>query len=135
MVAETMKSRRSLHYFKLWQTIGWLLVAAVIYLTLTPSPPHIDVLTHDKLQHGLGYLCLMLWFGQLYKPARHLQLAVSLIFLGIVLEVLQGVSGLRQFEFLDMLANSVGVLIGWLLNRTLLGTLLLRLEQRLGATG
>jgi len=130
-----MKTRRPLHYFRAWLAIGWLLVAAVIYLTLTPNPPHIGALTYDKLQHGLSYACLMLWFGLIYQPGRHWRIAAALIMLGIDLEILQGISGLRHFEYLDMLANSIGALVGWGLSRTPLGALLLGLEQRLGVSG
>jgi len=135
MAIETMKTRRPLHYFRAWLGIGWLLVAAVVFLTLTPSPPRIEMLVSDKLQHGLSYTCLMLWFGQIYQPGRYWRIAAALTLLGMALEVLQGISGLRHFEYLDMLANSIGVLTGWGLSRTPLGALLLGLEQRLGVPG
>jgi len=129
----TIKYRRPLVFSGLWLAIGWLLIATVAYLSLTPSPPEVDLLPYDKLRHGFTYACLMFWFGSVYLPAGHPWLAVSLIVFGIALEILQGMGGVRHFEFFDMLANATGVLMGWLLCRSALGTLLLKLEGFLGA--
>jgi VanZ family protein len=55
----------------------------------------------------------MLWFAFLYRrtPTRALY-AVAFIAMGVVIEFIQPYTG-RQFEPADMLANTVGVLIGW----------------------
>lgn len=129
MLSKTRECRYPLRWSGFWVAIGWLLIAAVVFLTLTPSPPHIDVLANDKLRHGLSYAVLMFWFCQIYLPLGHWRIAIQLVLLGIALEILQGISGFRQFEYLDMLANAGGVLVGWALSRMFRGTLLLRLEQ------
>ena len=38
---------------------------------------------------------------------------VGLIAMGVAVEILQGWSGYRYFEYADMLANSSGVLAAW----------------------
>lgn len=91
--------------------IGWLLVAAIIWLSLTPRPP--DVGAGDKLSHFAAYGTLMLWFAQLYRPTRTRVLyAVGFVIMGIVLEFVQGAVG-RTYEVEDMFANTIGVLLGW----------------------
>ncbi len=62
----------------------------------------------------------MFWFSQIYLSGK-LRAVHAAVFLamGIGLEVLQGLSGLRQYEVLDMLANAAGVLCGWLAARLL----------------
>ena len=62
----------------------------------------------------------MFWFSQIYLSGK-LRAAHAAVFLamGIGLEVLQGLSGLREYEVLDMLANAAGVLCGWLAARLL----------------
>ena len=63
--------RRDLHWFKLWSVIGWLLIATVIYLSLTPHPIEIDVEQGDKIGHALAYFAMMMWFAQLYQRRLH----------------------------------------------------------------
>ena len=91
---------------------GWLWAAAIVWLSLTPSPPHVDVAQGDKLGHFAAYGALMFWFAALY-PARRLVFAIGFIALGIALELAQGMSGYRTFGVLDMAANTAGVLAGW----------------------
>lgn len=118
-----------LAYPRLWQAIGWLLVTAVIVLTLIPKPPQPPLITSDKAHHLLAYAGLTLWFIQAF--AARLRWAVFLIGLGIALEYIQGALGYRQFEYIDMLANTLGVGCGWLLSATALGRLVARLDQAL----
>ena len=35
--------------------VGWAMAAAIVWLSLTPSPPSLDVRMGDKLGHFLGY--------------------------------------------------------------------------------
>ena len=87
------------------------MVAAIVWLSLTPSPPEVDIEGGDKLGHLAGYGVLMFWFAQLY--ARRIFHAAGFIAMGVALEFLQGWLGYRSFELYDMLANSAGVLLGW----------------------
>lgn len=103
-----------LRWVKLWLSIGWLLVALVVYLSLERTPPNIEVHVSDKLTHLFAYAVLMLWFVQIYEPGRmRVRVALGLIALGVCLEFLQGYTGYRSFEVADMLANTAGVLLGW----------------------
>jgi len=93
---------------------GWAWVAAIVWLSLTPSPPQLDVVHSDKLGHFVAYGLLMFWFCQLYA-ARNARIAygAGFIALGIALEFVQGWLGYRDFEVFDMGANAIGVLLGW----------------------
>lgn len=68
----------------------------------------------DKIGHLLAYGSLMLWFSLLYGslPAR-LAYGAGFVVLGVVLEFMQGTLDYRTFEVADMVANSLGVLLGW----------------------
>ena len=84
----------------------------------------------DKLEHLLAYGALMGWFGQLYVTLRRQAvLAVGFCAMGILLEFLQGWGGHRMFDTGDMLANSVGVALGWWLTRGWFAGWLLRLDR------
>ena len=89
------------------------MVAAIFWLSLTPSPPPIDMAAGDKLVHFAAYGTLMFWFCGLYPKTRtRLLHGIAFIVMGVGLEVLQGMLGYRTYDVLDMIANSVGVLLG-----------------------
>jgi VanZ family protein len=98
----------------LWLAVGWAIVAAIVWLSLTSSPPKVDIEEGDKLGHLAGYGTLMFWFSQLYpeKSTRALY-ALGFAAMGVALEFAQGATGYRSFELADMLANALGVLCGW----------------------
>ena len=131
MVVGLRRVRRDLRRFKLWSAMGWMLIATVIYLSLTPHPIEIDIAQGDKLGHALAYFAMMMWFAQLYRRRSHAWWGLGFIALGIVLEYLQGWSGYRDFEYLDMVADAAGVTAGWLLGGTTAACWLSRLEQHI----
>jgi VanZ family protein len=97
-----------------WLTLGWGWAAAIVWLSLTPSPPTLDFEQSDKLGHFLAYGGLMFWFCQLYPKAQtRVYYAAGFIALGVGMEILQGMTDYRTFEVLDMAANTIGVFLGW----------------------
>ncbi len=72
----------------------------------------------DKIVHLAGYAVLMFWWAQLVVE-RHWRLALAVMLFGVGIELLQGLTPNRQPDVLDALANSGGVLIGWLAARLL----------------
>jgi VanZ family protein len=98
----------------LWLAVGWAMVAAIVWLSLTANPPRIDIEEGDKLGHLASYATLMLWFSQLYMEKRTRALyALGFAAMGVALEFAQGATGYRSFDLADMLANALGVLCGW----------------------
>ncbi len=81
------------------------MVAGVIFLSLVPVPDTGVELPSDKLLHLLAYGCLMGWFVQLFQGATRVYYAVGFILLGLVLELLQGMTSYRMFEWWDAVAN------------------------------
>ncbi|MDO8292667.1 MAG: VanZ family protein [Gallionella sp.] len=122
-----------LGYRRVWLAGGWLLVCLVGYLSLTPHPPQPMLFSNaDKLEHGFAYASLSLWFCQIYLATRSRMIALAaLIGLGVGLEFVQGWTGYRFFDVWDMAANSIGVLLGFLLVRTSLGRLFISIETAL----
>jgi len=116
----------------LWLALGWSWAATIVWLSLIPSPPTIDFEQSDKLGHLLGYGVLMFWFCQLYA-SRGSRLAYALGFatLGVALELAQRVLGTRSYEPFDMLANALGVALGWAAALAVGGRVLARLEAAL----
>lgn len=109
-----------------WVALGWLWIVAVFYLSLAPIPP--QPLTFDgldKLEHALAYALLVLWFCQIYVAQfARIRLSLALLLMGVGIEVLQGMTGYRYFEYADIVANSTGIVAGLGLARTSWGQLL-----------
>ena len=105
---------RGLH--RLWRGLGWLGVGVTLVVSLMP-PTLDDGGGHtDKLVHLIGYAVLMFWWAQLV-PRRRWTLALALGLFGVAVEGLQGLTPDRMPDVLDALANTLGVLLGWLAAR------------------
>lgn len=62
----------------------------------------------------MAYGSLMLWFCFLYRAAAvRASYAVAFAGMGIALEFVQRTLGYRTFEVQDMVANALGVILGW----------------------
>jgi VanZ family protein len=93
---------------------GWCWALAIVWLSLTPSPPEVDFEASDKIGHFAAYAMLMLWFAFLYRVAKvRLIYAAAFVGMGVALEAIQGALGYRSYEVPDMVANGLGVLAGW----------------------
>ncbi|MEW6131577.1 MAG: VanZ family protein [Pseudomonadota bacterium] len=100
---------------KLWMVGGWIIVAAVVYFSLFRLALDTDMQGGDKLGHFLAYGGLMLWWSQLCvsTPTR-LKLALAFVALGGAMELAQGLTPGRYPEWIDLAADTAGVLAGWL---------------------
>ena len=98
----------------LWWLIGWALVLATINESLQRNVWKVaEVMPSDKLTHFTGYLLLALWFAGVARRSRYVVVGLLLVGLGGSLEVAQGLmhEG-RSAEWLDMLANTLGISTG-----------------------
>ena len=107
-----------LRFRNFWLLLGYSLIAVVVYLSLTSKPMTIDLgfSMQDKLFHMLAYFSLMGWFAQVYHVSKQrLMFAVLFIILGVLMEYVQSLNPARYYEFQDMVANALGVVIAVLL--------------------
>lgn len=93
----------------------------VIWLSLTPKVEFpIDFWNADKLYHCAAYAWLawlpMIGFG---NRSRALTASLSMILLGVALEIGQYYVPGRTFSFLDMTANGLGTMLGLFAGRCL----------------
>jgi VanZ family protein len=119
-----------LHYLKLWKGIGYLLVGVVVILSVISPSSNVELFRiNDKIGHFLAYGTLMGWFAQWHDSKQYKYLATIFIAQGIGLEIVQTFLPERVGSFLDILANSLGVLIAWGLANTFLGKILFHFEN------
>ena len=100
-------------YFKI--TGSFLILGFLSYLHFM-QPPSIDIeLTFfDKLLHFLMFFFTMMWF--MYITKKWLVAAFSLIVLGLILEWIQMNFIInRSFDWLDWVADGIGIVICFLL--------------------
>ncbi len=119
----------SLRFYKQWLLLGWAMVAGVIILSLVPVPDMGVDLPSDKLLHLLAYGCMMGWFVQLFHGSERIYYALGFILLGFAMELLQGVTSYRMFEWWDAVANGSGVVLAYLFGFTKFDLLLYRFER------
>lgn len=105
------------------------MVVLIVYLSLAPADIAEDLPSSDKTAHFVAYGALMIWFSQLYLHRSRLAFAMGFIVMGLALELLQGALGHRSFELLDILANTAGVTLGWVLGVSLFAGWLRRAEH------
>jgi VanZ family protein len=93
-----------------------LVVAVAITLTalagsLLPRVPMPDAPFGDKIVHACGYAALAVaWRLALRRPA--VVIGAGVFAFGALIEVLQGLTPWRLFDWADMLANGTGALLG-----------------------
>lgn len=119
---------------RLWWGLGLLLVLTVCVLSLIhlPQMPLALPKLSDKWQHVLAYFAMMGWFSQLMVRKRTLVKAALCFFaMGVALEFLQGLTGYRSLDYVDVLANSIGILLGVGLAFTPLALVLSWVDRRL----
>ena len=91
---------------------------AILYLSLMTVPKSNIKISHlDKLQHILAYVVLTTsWLLALAKKRSKIVIISACFLFGILIEILQEtVTNYRTGDYLDIIANSVGVLVGLLL--------------------
>ena len=115
-----------LRYTGFWLLIGFSLIAGISFMSLISIPaPVKQFLLNDKLMHVAVYGCLMGWFAQIFRhDLTRLMLGILFVSMGVLIEYIQGMVPHRQFEVLDMIANTSGVVLAWALAYTWMGGLL-----------
>lgn len=105
---------------QIWFATAFGMLALVVYLSLNHAPVQLPGDQGGRFGHLAAYGALMFMFARMYAlPRGRLLIGALLVLVGITLECLQATTGYRTFEYADMIANTIGVVLGWLAQRTL----------------
>ena len=106
-------------HLKLKRIIGGLYIALIIIMSLAPDPvmAKYDPTKQDILSHLSAYFLMMLWHARIYPAKYYPRLAIIFIFLGIVIEGLQGTMATREFQVIDIGFNAIGIVFAWLFTK------------------
>lgn len=104
-----MKAKRLLTFSSILVFIG------ITVLSLMPPKSGMEIPTNDKVGHFIAYSVFALNLS-LVAPSKWMRfyLLLGALSYSVLIEYLQGFMG-RQTSFFDFLANSVGVVSGYLI--------------------
>ena len=100
---------------QLFLIFGFVFLAAIVYLSLSRTVLELPGDTDGHLAHVGAYALMMFWFARVYTGARSaLLIGAGLMALGVLIELLQGYGGYRNFERADIVADALGIGLGWI---------------------
>ena len=132
-VANEMLAAPKLRLRWLWWLLGVLLLLATVNESLQRKVWKVaEILPNDKAMHFSGYCILALWFAGVARRSRYFAVGAFLIAFGGSLEIAQGLmhEG-RTADWLDFLANSLGITTGLVVAALGLGNWMVWIERLL----
>jgi hypothetical protein len=126
-----------LRHARLWRIADVVLLLLVLSFALMPSVwflggsiLQVPWLPHaDKWMHGLTFLALTLWYAGQYRTRSYWRIALGLFAFGLFIEICQRMLSYRTAEWLDMGANTIGIILGLLVAIAGVGGWCLRVED------
>jgi VanZ family protein len=107
-----------LRYARRWRVGGIFLLALVLALALIPADwfwphrPDTPLFTSDKWLHGITFMALALWFSGQYARHSYWRLVLGLVAFGLLIEVTQRMVSYRTADWIDLLADVLGIGLG-----------------------
>lgn len=124
----------ALRYARRWQFAGIALLGFVLAAALLPpdwlwSDRLSTFVMSDKWVHGITFMLLAVWFSGQYAPQAYWRLIAGLIAFGLLIEVTQRMVGYRTADWMDLLADLVGLGVGMVIALAGAGGWCLRFEK------
>ena len=113
------------HNALLLAILATIVIAALSLGSIPKINIGLQIKSGDKFLHILAYFSLsIIWFLALNKKLNNISIKfiviTSLIFYGIILEVLQGgITDYRTSDIYDVVANVIGIVLGAMLIKTI----------------
>ncbi len=104
---------------RFWMFLGVVWMMITIGLSLTSSSRiigFVDSIRYgEQMAHALSYSALMFCFLMAFKgQVPVIPVGAFCILVGVLVEIAQGLSSYRDFEFKDILFNVIGTGVGYL---------------------
>jgi hypothetical protein len=128
-----------LRYTRRWQAAGIAVLVVVFVFALAPAiwfrleMRDMTFIAGDKWLHGLTFTFLTVWFSGQYARRSYWRLAVGMLAFGAFIEVCQYMLSYRNAESMDLVADSIGIVIGLVIATAGAGGWSLRMEDWLVA--
>lgn len=126
-----------LRHARLWRIASLVFLSMVLLATLMPAvwffPKKIAALSWfagaDKWLHAMTFLVLAVWFAGQYRVSAYWRIAAGLLAFGFLIELCQLMVSYRTADWLDIAANTAGIIIGLAVAMAGLGGWSLRVED------
>lgn len=126
-----------LQHAALWRFLSVIILLAVLAGTLSPTfwfDSKTEALhwleNTDKWLHGLTFLFLSIWFAGLWERRAYWRVAIGLMLFGFIVEGCQLLVSYRTADWLDIAANTTGIIVGLMVATAGLGGWGLWVESR-----
>jgi VanZ family protein len=120
----------NLKFKNIWNLIGLIQVLLAFYLCLRETADMTSTIPHlDKLFHFSAYALLTFYQIQVHGVKNSSKIFIVFMIQGILIEVLQLMTGYRSFELLDIVANGSGSIYAIFLCKGFDPRLLNRIEK------
>ncbi len=97
----------------IWIKISALIVGvSIAILSLMPPSSGVQLSVNDKVGHFIAYAVWMINVGLFVKQNHYWKIFVALIAFSGLMEFFQGMVPGREVSMYDILANTIGALIG-----------------------
>ena len=108
-----MLMRLALRHPWVWLGLGWTFIVCAVIASLLPVQQLPPTGMSDKLEHTLAYTLLTVWFTGVYPRSSYARVGLGMLALGVAIEIAQGAMPFgRQTDFRDVIANSLGIVLG-----------------------
>jgi len=102
-----------LNAFVGWKPLFWATVLGILVLSLLPSTTPMPTTGWDKTNHLLGFTTLTVLGRLAYPRSPAWPLALGLLGFGGLIEFLQSFTPTRSAGWTDVVADAIGIALGW----------------------
>lgn len=125
-----------LQHASLWRTLSILLLIVVLLGALSPTfwfdskAKALVWFEHaDKWLHAITFAALTIWFAGMFARGAYWRIALGLTVFGLIIEACQLLVSYRIADWVDVGANTVGIIVGLAAAAAGLGNWGLRVED------
>lgn len=126
-----------LQYAPRWRSASVVLLLAVLLAAISPAvwfwPDRIQMAlwlgSFDKWTHAVTFVVLTVWFAGQFRPRSYWRIATGLLGFGLLIEICQRMVSYRTAEWLDVVADVIGIIIGLAIAALGIGGWSLRVES------
>lgn len=103
----------------LWRTLSAAILVCILIGAVVPAfwfDTRFEVLSWlenaDKWLHGITFAALAIWFAGLFSKSAYVRIAIGLTVFGVLIEGVQLLVSYRIADWIDIAANTAGILVG-----------------------
>ena len=121
----------------LWRALSVVILIIVLVAALSPAFWFFDSMNDalswlehtDKWLHAITFIALAIWFAGLFERRAWWRIAIGLLLFGFFVEFLQLQLSYRMADWVDIAANTAGIIVGLAVAAAGLGGWALRVED------